>query len=478
MADQSERQAAIPVVASGDVRMKRFPKNLALAAAIGVLMAIVPVPAMALSAPETLSATTAVGDVDGRGPVVEASFPVGHLGLSWIGDPHPHPEVRFRTDDAWGPWTEVHEDEIQTASDRTWSALVPAWGADAYQIRGDALDVRAYEINTTDGPRHLEWEQPEAQASHIAQPPVISRLQWGADESIRFKPNGTEKGLRTFYPTKKLIVHHTVTANNDPDPAGTVRAIYEYHVQSRDFQDIAYNFLIDAAGQIYKGRYSGPQNTTDQDTPTGEDPQGRGVTGAHTGGYNSGTMGVAILGTYTSTPITAATQGALVEHLAWEAERHLLDPMGTSQFTNPASGETNTAGNISGHRDWGSTECPGGSLYAQLPTIRQQVAARVGQLAAASDKKPPRIKKLEAKKVKGQSAIIRYRTSEPATGTIQFWTKGGMRRTTAPEGAARKGHKTRLKGLKNDTEYRFVVTGQDAAGNTGASKRRDFATEA
>jgi hypothetical protein len=456
--------------------MRRFPRILAFAGTIGVTAAIVPVPAVALSAPDTLSATSAVGDLEGRGPVIEASFPVGHLGLSWLGDPHPHPDVRFRTGGVWGPWTEVHEDEIQTSGGRTWSALVPAWGADAYQVRGDAPDVRAYEINTTDGPRRLEWEQPEAQASHIAQPPLITRPLWGADESIRFKTNGTEKGLRTFYPTQKLIVHHTVTANNDPDPAATVRAIYEYHVQSRGFVDIAYNFLIDAQGQIYKGRYSGPQNTTDQDTTTGEDPQGRGVTGAHTGGFNSGTMGLAILGTYTSTPTTAATQAALVEHLAWEAERHLLDPMATTTFTNPASGETNTAGNISGHRDWGSTECPGGSLYAQLPTIRQQVAARVGQLAAPTDTKAPRIKKVEARKVKGQSAIIRWRTSEPATGTVQFWTKGGKRRTTPPEKVARKAHKIRLKGLKRETEYRFLVTGQDSAGNTGHSRRREFAT--
>ncbi|MGH2695686.1 MAG: hypothetical protein ACRDIW_01705 [Actinomycetota bacterium] len=71
----------------------------------------------------------------------------------------------------------------------------------------------------------------------------MSRAQWGADESLRCNPDGTPKHSWSFYPTGKLIVHHTVTANNDPDPAATVRVIYVYHVQSRGFIDIAYNFL-------------------------------------------------------------------------------------------------------------------------------------------------------------------------------------------------------------------------------------------
>src|SRR5207253_4489613 len=33
--------------------------------------------------------------------------------------------------------------------------------------------------------------------------------------------------------------------------------------------------------------------------------------------------------------------------------------------------------NISGHRDWAATDCPGGMLYADLPSIRQEVAAAI-----------------------------------------------------------------------------------------------------
>jgi len=37
--------------------------------------------------------------------------------------------------------------------------------------------------------------------------------------------------------------------------------------------------------------------------------------------------------------------------------------------------------NIAGHRDVGATECPGGTFYATLPTIRSDVAALLGSTA-------------------------------------------------------------------------------------------------
>ncbi len=33
----------------------------------------------------------------------------------------------------------------------------------------------------------------------------------------------------TFFPVQSVVVRHTVTANDDPDPAATVRAIYFRH---------------------------------------------------------------------------------------------------------------------------------------------------------------------------------------------------------------------------------------------------------
>jgi hypothetical protein len=454
--------------------MRRFPslRLFGLAAALATVLAGLPVPALALGPPATLAEARSFGPVDGSELPVEPVFPIDYLAVSWLEGGRP--EVRFRLEGEWTPWARVLLDDVQ-AGRRTYGALVAAGDAGAYQIRGDALGVEATAINTSDGPRPLVWQRPEAEADHLAQPAPITRAQWGADENLRF--NGTtEKGTRTFYPTQKLIVHHTVTANDDPDPAATVRAIYYDHVVNRGFVDIAYNFLIDAQGGIYKGRYSGPQNTKTQDTITGENAAGYGVTGAHTGGYNSGTMGVAILGNYVSTPIPAAARTTLVQHLAWEAERHVLPPQGAGTYTNPESGVTKVTAHISGHRDWTATQCPGETMYQALPAIRAEVAALVGGLPPP-DTKPPRIYQVRPRKVRQRFAIVRWRTSEPATGQIQYWEEGRNRRTTRLDQTLERGHKARIGGLAPGTRYRYRILGWDAAGNASFSRLRRLTTE-
>jgi hypothetical protein len=453
--------------------MPRFPslRPFALAAVLATVIAAAPVPALAQGPPATLAAERALGAVNGPEAPVEVDFPIDFLAVSWLGGARP--EVRFRAEGSWRPWTRVLLDDVQAGA-RTYGALVRAGDADAYQVRGDALGVEAVAINTTDGPRPLVWRPPEARASHLAQPPPIPRAVWGADESLRFNGN-VEKGTRTFYPTQKLIVHHTVTANNDPDPAATVRAIYYDHVVNRDFVDIAYNFLIDAQGRIYKGRYSGPQDTKTQDTLTGENAAGYGVTGAHTGGFNSGTMGIAILGNYVSTPIPAAAHQALVQHLAWEAEHHVLPPLGSGTYTNPESGVTKVTANITGHRDWTPTQCPGETFYQALPTIRAEAAALVGNLPPP-DTKPPRISGVLLRKLRQRFAIIRWRTSEPASGQIQYWEEGRKRRSTRLDGTLERGHRARVGGLNPGTRYRYRVLGWDAAGNASFTRPKRFTT--
>ncbi|HEX2025972.1 MAG TPA: N-acetylmuramoyl-L-alanine amidase [Actinomycetota bacterium] len=424
---------------------------------------------MALGPPATLASRTHFGVVDGLEAPAEVAFPVDFLAVSW--DEGHEPWVRFRHRTEWTRWTRVEHDDVQGTDGRTYGALVPAHGADAYQVRGDGRGVEAVALNTTDGPRGLVWRTATAEATHLAQPPVVTRSQWGADESLRFDGSG-EKGTRTFYPTQKLIVHHTVTANADPDPAATIRAIYYDHVVNRGFIDIAYNFLIDAQGRLYKGRYSGPHGTKHQDTITGENGAGLGVTGAHTAGYNSGTMGVAVLGNYVSTPIPGPARETLVRHLAWEAERHGLGPQATSTYTNPESSAKRTTPNIAGHRAYTATQCPGERLNDALPGIRADVAALVGSL----DTKPPRIARIEARKLRPRSAVVRWRTSEPAGGQIQYWEKGKRRRTTPPDGALSRGHKMRVGRLRPGTAYRFRVLGWDAAGNRAASRPKRLVT--
>ncbi|HEV3475202.1 MAG TPA: N-acetylmuramoyl-L-alanine amidase [Actinomycetota bacterium] len=457
------------------MRTYRF---LPLAVVLALGAVLVPGPALSLSAPRTLAVAVSLGDLTGRSGVVDPPFPVDFVGISWTSGGEP--SMRLRADDGtWKPWTVAHEEEIPANDGATFSRLVEASDADAFQVRGRNRDVRVAAINTTDGPRSPVWSWGQAQAAHIAQPPVISRAAWGADESYRFRADGTEKSPPVFFPTQKLIVHHTVTANADPDPAATVRAIYRYHAIDRGWGDIGYNFLVDANGQIYKGRYSGPPGTTTADTSTGEDASGNGVRGAHTAGSNSGTMGIAVLGTYSSTPVPVPARSALIEHLAWESERHGLDPLATTTFVNPSDGSRKTVANISGHRDWRATQCPGGALYADLPAIRQETAARIGSggTPLVADHRAPRISKVKTASVRRLSAVVRWSTSEPADSQVQYWTRGKPRRETDLQARLVTAHRTRLKRLKPDTTYGFRVRSADQAGNPTWRKGRPFQTD-
>jgi uncharacterized protein with LGFP repeats len=186
-------------------------------------------------------------------------------------------------------------------------------------------------------------------------PSIVPRLSWGADESIRRTPP-------TYAPKLRFaIVHHTAGANDytrDQAPA-VVKAIQLYHVKGNGWNDIGYNFLVDRFGTIYEGRYGGID---------------RNVVGAHALGFNTSSVGIAVLGTYGKSPPSQAAQDAVARLLAWRLDLAHVDP--TSTLTVVSGGSERFAAGIpvtlravSGHRDTGMTECPGSAFYSRLDAI-------------------------------------------------------------------------------------------------------------
>jgi len=301
------------------------------------------------------------------------------VAVHWRGRPHAQVRVAFRRPGArFGGPQPVRLDEagLQRHTRETYGAVMPAAGANAARVwvagRIRRLSVVAF----------MERSRARLRAAPAVGllPAVIPRAGWGADESLRFDSSGKEIWPPAFWPIQKLIVHHTDTHNGDPDPAATVRSIYYYHAVTQGWGDIGYNFLIDESGRIYEGRHS--RDYAPGETPTGRDSSGRGVTAAHAQGFNSGTVGVALLGTLTSQDATPAARDALERLLAWEAYSTGLDPEASSTYVNPVSGQQATFPNIAGHRDVGATECPGSVFYSTLPAIRADVAARVDAASA------------------------------------------------------------------------------------------------
>jgi hypothetical protein len=190
-----------------------------------------------------------------------------------------------------------------------------------------------------------------AAAVFTPRPVIYSRQQWGADESIRGKSSLHYGDVHAGF------VHHTVNANDytRAEVPGLLRSIYAYHVKSRGWSDIGYNFLIDRFGRIWEGRYGGVD---------------RPVVGAHTLGFNDDSFAASAIGNYQIAKPSAAMVQAYATLFAWKLSLHGVDADSTHQWVTSRWFEA-----INGHRDAAATLCPGQYLYNKIPTIRRLAAA-------------------------------------------------------------------------------------------------------
>ncbi|MFI6008455.1 peptidoglycan recognition family protein [Streptomyces sp. NPDC051243] len=250
------------------------------------------------------------------------------------------------------------------------TALIAAQNATAYEVKAssDIDGVHSLAIDTTDGPART-FRVP-SEPTRVRGVRYLSRPAWGADESKRFKPDGSVNSPEKYYPLQIITVHHTATPNNDPDPAATVRAIYEMHAITNDWGDIGYHFLIDEAGNVYEGRYSG-----DDGIPA-FNPDGDLVTGFHSVGYNSGALGIALLGTLSEQGPTEAAKASLIRLIKVISRFKGLDPQAQVTYVNPVNGTKKDTHVVGGHRDYFSTECPGNVMYGLLAEVREAAARR------------------------------------------------------------------------------------------------------
>lgn len=268
---------------------------------------------------------------------------------------------------AWRPAAPEAEDGPDPLSGEgrpgAWRVGNPWWVGES-----DRIEVRS--AGRVTGVRaSLVWSPevriPYRRVAATETPAIVPRAAWGANESIRRGPPVYASDVRV------AIVHHTAGGNDytQAEAPAVVRGIQLYHVNGNGWNDIGYNFLVDRFGTIYEGRYGGVD---------------RNVVGAHALGFNTGSVGIALLGTYGSTKPTAAAQDAIARLIAWRLDVAHVDPTGTAPLVSAgsdrfASGKTVELDAVSGHRDTGSTQCPGDALYARLDAIAASARAAGGQ---------------------------------------------------------------------------------------------------
>ncbi len=282
-----------------------------------------------------------------------------------------HEDVRSEGPDSAGP--EGRRADRRRRGDRRHRSALPAWTGEFSRVqiriphRGEtATAVRLVLIAPpeTDPPRlgrhfpiRARQSRAAAQRTGPPRPTIISRATWGADESIVRETPVIAETLRG------AVVHHTVNSNSysREQADDLIRGIQLYHVRTQGWNDIGYNFLVDRFGRVYEGRGGG---TT------------RNVIGAHTGGFNTGTTGIAILGTHTSARPSSAARRAVTRLISWRLDLAHVRPSGTMTLTSAGNdshpaGERVTRRAVVGHRDLFPSSCPGSAAWSRLPRWRR-----------------------------------------------------------------------------------------------------------
>lgn len=337
------------------------------------------------------------------------------VGFTWTGRATPRVRIRSRVAGRWTPWRrvpvleDVPDHGTTEASGRRGTHLAWIGGADGIHI--DVTGARPTDLalvlmypgrlegDTDVRPTRQQREQRAAGRKRraVAPPAILTRAQWGANESWR---DGAPRYNTTL---EQVHVHHTASGNDyaEADVPALLRGFYRYHTKSLGWSDIGYNFLVDRFGRVWEGRAGGADKL---------------VRGAHTLGFNATSTGISVIGNYDAVAPGAPILAAVAQVAAWKLAAYGRDPMGTAAVVSEGSDKYRarkvaSLPVIDGHRDTNDTACPGGLLYERLPALRAQVK----QLMAGVPLEPPKVAAVVAPVLSGTPAPGQPLTVTPGT---------------------------------------------------------------
>ena len=289
--------------------------------------------------------------------------------------------ARVSSDGAtWTRWgdLELSDDPLRVDElrDVRWSCVLHTGVARFFQVRvllhptvsGSMPRYGDVQVHTVDADLAAATpgvNQTRTNAVGTEPPDYVSRTAWGC-------PDGeASRALPENQTVTHLVVHHTgdsgSLSSSEPNWTARVRAYWSFHAISRGWGDIGYNWLIAPDGVLYAGR-AGSVN-------------GDAVGFHDTANY--GSMGVAVIGTYTNTAPPVAAQETLIQLLTWKAHQRGINPLGKGSYAGcarstycaPKVDET-LVPCIAGHRQItpGHTTCPGDAFQNLLPSIAQRVS--------------------------------------------------------------------------------------------------------
>lgn len=320
------------------------------------------------------------------------------LGFSWVGVEGAPARFRVHQAEGWSEWRPVVRHRDHGPDDAPWVdrlASDPVWvgPSDGWQlgIDGEASELQVHLVRPGADRPAFERQRTNPLANgtvralgiaydgsadavlgvdRAAQRPVIAgRASWGA----RAASDATWVG-----PSLRLaVVHHTGSGESATYAAADVpamlRAMQAYHMDANGWHDLGYNFVVDRFGRIWEGREGGVDTLT---------------VGAHAYGMNTGSVGVALLGDFTTIAPSPEAIDAVGHLIGWKLFRHGADPArnGTILPRDTArygAGVPVSLPRIVGHQDVNITGCPG-NVAAFLPTIRSVAQAHYAAMTEVS----------------------------------------------------------------------------------------------
>ncbi|MDD4319732.1 MAG: N-acetylmuramoyl-L-alanine amidase [Candidatus Peribacteraceae bacterium] len=326
-------------------------------------------------------------------------------------------EVSSWDGERWTAWETLQmEDEQDPLSTESNLVMFPT-PVSKVRLRGKTPDLALHPIRVSHEPAGIRT----ASLVSMDYPSILSRHDWGADESLLYANGSAPVGngdsdrqsavssassasslpariqncldTQRQYPTefrtaravttdgqgnrylwpqeyspsvRLLVVHHTaMTVSSDSRPAEErMRAIYQYHAKTLGWGDIGYHYVIDENGLIYQGR-------------TG----GEAVVGGHVYCNNIGTVGIALMGNF-ETEQPSQTQ--------MQSLQRLINTLG-DQYGIDLNRSVAYHGKIFppvvGHRDLLATACPGYYVANTMDQVLRNV--RSGNLSASIVFPPP-----------------------------------------------------------------------------------------
>jgi hypothetical protein len=309
--------------------------------------------------------------------------------------------VRGFDGSAWTAWQELHLENEQDP--RLTESNLVMFERDVIRIElSSASLITVHPIRVSDAPAAYAV----AATTSTGKPRILSRAEWGADESLRIRTGSASSssdddtsdtpaegatgstqrekdcieaiknyagdfektdrritelnGKPLAWPleyspkVKLLAVHHTAVKAAGEVRSGEerMRALYQYHAKNRGWGDIGYNFVIDDDGQIYEGRAGGDF-----------------VVGGHAYCNNTGTIGISLMGNFDIEEPTQEQMRALQWLLESLADKYKINKEKSVKY------HGKTLEPIVGHRQLVSTDCPGYYVFETLDQVRRNVAS-------------------------------------------------------------------------------------------------------